>query len=49
MPLLEQNILENKPLFRAASVTPKAVILDWDEDTPPPEVTEVRSGFDVVM
>ena len=49
MPLLEQNISENKSLFRAASVSPKAVVLDWDEEALPPEVAEISAGFDVIM
>lgn len=49
MPLLEQNIASNKAVFRAASVKPEAVVLDWDEDTLPAEVTAFGTGFDVIV
>lgn len=49
MPLLEKNISENKSLFRAASVTPKALVLDWDDEVLPPEVLNIRTGFDVIV
>lgn len=49
MPLLEKNISENRSLFRAASASPKSVVLDWDEEFLPPEVSEICTGFDVIM
>ena len=49
MPLLERNILENKALFCAASVTPNALVLDWDAETLPPKVLGIHTGFDVIV
>lgn len=49
MPLLEQNISENKGVLRAASVTPKGMVLDWDEQTLPAGVLDISTGFDLIV
>ncbi|KZT66140.1 hypothetical protein DAEQUDRAFT_696103 [Daedalea quercina L-15889] len=49
LPLLEHNISSNASLFRSDATRPKGLILDWDEQSLPVEVSRVQEGFDVVM
>lgn len=49
MPLLEENIAANKALFRSATATPEAIVLDWDEQDLPPRVASTGTGFDVIL
>jgi hypothetical protein len=49
MPLLEENIATNSTLFRSSSVTPKAAVLNWDDEALPTEVLKICDSFDVIM
>ncbi|KAK7683348.1 hypothetical protein QCA50_013610 [Cerrena zonata] len=47
MPLLEHNISNNEHLF--VGDRPQALVLDWDEESLPSEVTAIQDGFDLVI
>ncbi|KAH9931814.1 putative methyltransferase-domain-containing protein [Fomitopsis serialis] len=49
MPLLEHNISSNASLFSSDASRPRALTLDWDEQTLPPEVSATQDGFDVIL
>lgn len=49
MPLLEHNITANKAVFQSPWTCPQAVVLDWDAEKFPEEVSAVRDGFHVIV
>lgn len=49
MPLLEHNIRTNAHLFSSANTSPRAVVLDWDDERLPTEVTDVEGRFDMIV
>lgn len=49
MPLLERNIGLNAHLFSGTSTRPQAVVLDWDDEQLPVEMTEVEFGLDLIV
>lgn len=49
MPLLVHNISANENLFKSASTRPQAIVLDWDDESFPEEVSAIRNGLDVIM
>jgi len=46
MPLIQQNISANSHYF--LSVTPRALVLDWDDEVLPPEVLNLRA-LDIIV
>jgi hypothetical protein len=46
MPLLEQNISNNQHTF---TTSPKAVVLDWDDEDLPQDVTSLEDGLDAIV
>ncbi|EDQ98329.1 uncharacterized protein LACBIDRAFT_303943 [Laccaria bicolor S238N-H82] len=46
MPLLEQNISSNQHTF---TTSPKAVVLDWDDEDFPQDVTGLEDGLDAIV
>lgn len=49
MPLLEHNIASNDSSFTCSSTRPRAVVLDWDEERFPEEVSDIQHDFDVII
>ncbi|KZT07420.1 uncharacterized protein LAESUDRAFT_742889 [Laetiporus sulphureus 93-53] len=49
MPLLEHNIRANESLFNSPFTRPQAVVLDWDIEDAPEEISCIDSGFDVIV
>ena len=46
MPLLDQNISNNQHTF---TTSPKAVVLDWDDEDLPQDVTDLQDGLDAIV
>ncbi|KAL6301216.1 putative methyltransferase-domain-containing protein [Sparassis latifolia] len=49
MPLLVHNIAANEALFRSTSTRPRALVLDWDDEQLPNEVSAVVSDLDLIL
>ncbi|PCH44143.1 hypothetical protein WOLCODRAFT_104648 [Wolfiporia cocos MD-104 SS10] len=49
MPSLEHNISANETLFQSQSSRPQALVLDWDNDQLPDEVSAIQGGFHAII
>ena len=49
MSLLEHKITVNAHLFSCSSHKPQALVLDWDDEQIPEEVTDAEAAFDMIV